>query len=535
MSNQLTSYTHELVSQLERARLEADQRLKAPGQRIHVSEITSLPAFVYEKVRNIVDYKDEYLLRKNAIRRFLKRRIVLPKFGGDPQPAALALVRDLILARYLPNDAITDQVASGVGEIIAKYYSLLQTAAQSGCSAPRWREQVLGIAAVECDAYLNPPGERHAFTSYAYRLIKPAIDFCDATETEDIRNVQLVISIQRVLERADKDIIAYYLLRHNHHKFFSLPAAEAGAYLGPQLTDALNSILVTQNHRLGKRVLPRVKRLAAPLIVLRQTYHDSNGDPRSLFASHGRLEHIVRDTYLKLWRATKKRIRRKGFHAMAYIFLTKMLLAVLIELPYERFILGEIAIIPISINLLFPPLLMAIITLMIKSPGKQNRETMVAAVMEAAFGDEPSFYKLRRLKTARPAILRRIAYGGIYVITMGISFAALVTILEKLNFNILSGALFVFFVSLVSFFGLGLRAQARQLKVIVGRDTMSSFIVDFFTLPIVAFGKWLSTTFDRINIFVFLLDYLFEIPFKTLLKLIEDWFSFLKEKKDEMY
>lgn len=535
MSNQLTNYTNELVSQLERAKSEIDQRAKAPGQRIHVSEITSLPAFVYEKVRNIVDYKDEYLLRKNAIRRFLKRRIVLPKFGGDPQPAALALVRDLILARYLPNDAISEQVAVGVGDIISRYYALLVSAAQAGCSAPRWREQVLGIAAVECDAFLTPPGERHAFTSYAYRLIKPAIEFSDSLEPEEVRNIQLVIAIQRVLERADKDIVAYYLLRHNHHSFFTLPPAEAGAYLGPQLEQALRVIADTAEHRLGKRILPRVKRLAAPLMVLRQAVHDSASEPHDLFSSRGRLEHMVRDTYLRLWRATRKRVRRKGFHAMGYIFLTKMLLAILIELPYEKFVLGEFSFVPISINLLFPPFLMAVITLLIKSPGKSNRETMVAAVAEATFGGEASFYKVRRLKTARPAILRRIAYGSIYVITMGISFTALVMVLDRLNFNILSGSLFVFFVSLVSFFGLGLRAQARQLKVIVGKDTLSSFVVDFFTLPIVAFGKWLSTTFDRINIFVFLLDYLFEIPFKTLLKLIEDWFSFLKEKKDEMY
>ena len=44
---------------------------------IHVSELTSLPAFAYEKIRNIVDYKEENLLRKNAISRLLKRKFKL--------------------------------------------------------------------------------------------------------------------------------------------------------------------------------------------------------------------------------------------------------------------------------------------------------------------------------------------------------------------------------------------------------------------------------------------------------------------------
>ena len=79
-----------------------------------------------------------------------------------------------------------------------------------------------------------------------------------------------------------------------------------------------------------------------------------------------------------------------------------------------------------------------------------------------------------------------------------------------------------------------MRQQARQLKVVDGRETITGFFIDFFTWPIVAFGRWLSNTFDRINIFVFILDFLFEAPFKTVLKLIEDWFAFIKERKDEM-
>lgn len=536
MSNhQVTDFARELANQLERARGEAATYVQEQGQRVHVSEITSLPAFIYEKLRNIVDYKDEYLLRKNAIRRFLKRRIVLPKFGGNSDKAALGLVRDLVLARYLPNDSVLESRLPALGKILEKYYRLLTDVAHRGCGAPRWREAVLGIAAVECDAYLVSPHERHAFASYAYRLLKPAIYLEDSTEPEEVRNVQLVISLQRVLERADRDIVTYYLLRHYYHDFFTLSPAEAAAFLAPKLEVALTTFAGIIEHKLGKRLQSRVRRLLTPIVILRDILHSPSAQPTELFQHPSRLEHMARETYVKVWRATRRRLRNKGFHAMVYIFFTKMVLAVLIELPYERFILGEIHYLPMGINLLFPPLLMAVITLMIKAPGKVNRETVVQAVAEGAYGGEPNFYRARRLKTAPPIFWRRFGFGLLYLTTMGISFTALVIVLSRLGFNVLSGALFVFFVSLVSFFGLSLREQARQLKVVAGRDTMSSFVVDFFTLPIVAFGKWLSITFDRINIFVFILDYLFEIPFKTLLRVIEDWFSFLKERKEEMY
>lgn len=532
---QPTSFTRELAQQIEHARVEAARLAQAPGQRIHVSEITSLPAFAYEKLRNIVDYKDEYLLRKNAIRRFLKRRIVLPKFGGNPDKAALGLVRDLVLARYLPNDTMLESAVLELGKILEKYYRLLAEVASRGCHVSHWREIVLGIAAVECDAYLVSPLERHAYASYAYHLLKPALALTDSPETDEVKNVQLVISLQRVLERADRDIIMYYLLRHYYHDWFTLPPPEAAGLLAPKLEAVLTAFQRTLEHRLGRRLLPRVRRLLTPVLIMRDLIHTSSSPPTELLVRPSRLEHLARETYVKVWRATRKRVRRKGFHAMVYIFLTKMLLAILIELPYERFVLGAIHYLPVAINLLFPPFLMAVITLLIKSPGARNRETVVAAVNEAAYGSESSFYAPHRLKTSPPTLWRRLGFVLLYFLTMGITFSVLVDVLSKLGFNVLSGALFVFFVSLVSFFGLSLREQARQLKVVVGRDNLLSFVVDFFTLPIVAFGKWLSITFDRINIFVFILDYLFEIPFKTLLRVIEDWFAFLKERKEEMY
>ena len=45
--------------------------------RLQVSELISKMAFFYEKIRNTVDYKEDHLLRKNAIARILKRQIVI--------------------------------------------------------------------------------------------------------------------------------------------------------------------------------------------------------------------------------------------------------------------------------------------------------------------------------------------------------------------------------------------------------------------------------------------------------------------------
>jgi hypothetical protein len=528
---QPTRETTELTEQLVK------RPVKSPdnGHVVHVSELTSLPAFAYEKLRNIVDYKDEYLLRKNAIKRYLKRVFVLPKTPGNSKATAQALVRELILSRYLPNDTLSEEVYGDLAAVLDRYEALLLALKNMKMSLPRWREALAGIAAVECDAVLISPALRHAYMAYAVQAIKPALEMDERLESPDEIQVQLVTSIQRVLERADKDILMYYMLLHYYHAWFSMPPVEGARLLAPQFETVIRTFLKLMEHPLGKKLLPICRKLLVPVIILRGTLERLPGNVRDILTNPDRLTHEAGETYRQLWRATRSKIRRKGFHAMVYILITKVTLAFILELPYERYVLGSLQLVPLAINLLFPPLLMAIITVLVKAPSLQNEQRILAGVQELVYGSEVDFFKPRRLSTRSRKLWAKLAYGLLYVITIGVSFGVVLTGLWRLGFNPLSGALFIFFISLVSFFGIGLRQQARQLKVVEGRETLSGFIIDFFSYPIVALGKWLSTTFDKINVFVMALDFLFEVPFKSLLKVLDDWFQFLKEKKEEIY
>ncbi len=523
--------TTELLEQVTRA----GTAVRTNGHVVHVSELTSLPAFAYEKLRNIVDYKDEYLLRKNAVKRYLKRLFVLPRIGTPARTTAQGLVRELILSRYLPNDALPETMYDDLAAVLERYTALLEELKRLHAQEPRWRTDLAGIAAVECDAVLISPAERHAYSAYALKSVRPALELEELTESPDQVQVLLVTAIQRVLERADRDIILYYLLLHYYRDWFSMPPAEGAKALAPQFDAILRSFNALMEHPLGRRFLAMLKKLLVPLAVLRNTLAKRQQEAKQLLTNPDKLTQAVRESYQELWRETRRKIRRKGFHAMTYILITKVLLALLVELPYERYVIGQIAFLPLGINLLFPPLLMAIITVLVKAPAEKNEEYVVQGVQELVYGGEPEFYKPRRLGIRKRKLWARLVYGLLYVITMTASFGAVVTVLWKLGFNPLSGALFIFFISLVSFFGISLRQQARQLKVVEGRETLSGFVLDFFTFPIVAFGKWLSTTFDKINVFVMALDFLFEVPFKSLLKVLEDWFHFLKEKKEEIY
>ena len=96
-------------------------------------------------------------------------------------------------------------------------------------------------------------------------------------------------------------------------------------------------------------------------------------------------------------------------------------------------------------------------------------------------------------------------------------------------------ALFIVFLTLVSFFGLRVRQLAKDLVVLDRRDNLLSVTIDFFSIPIVRAGRWLSVNFSKINVFVFVLDVIIEAPFKLIVDLFEDWFAYMREKREEIY
>jgi hypothetical protein len=48
-------------------------------------------------------------------------------------------------------------------------------------------------------------------------------------------------------------------------------------------------------------------------------------------------------------------------------------------------------------------------------------------------------------------------------------------------------------------------------------------------------GQWLSTRLSNINVFVFVLDFIIEAPFKTFVEIFEGWIYFIKEEREKIY
>jgi hypothetical protein len=97
-----------------------------------------------------------------------------------------------------------------------------------------------------------------------------------------------------------------------------------------------------------------------------------------------------------------------------------------------------------------------------------------------------------------------------------------------------SACIFLFFLSVVSFFAFRLRVAAREYIVVKPKEKFLTVLVDFVSLPVLRAGQFLSTAVSRVNVFVYLFDFVIETPYKLFLNVLEEWFAFMKEKKEEI-
>jgi hypothetical protein len=85
----------------------------------------------------------------------------------------------------------------------------------------------------------------------------------------------------------------------------------------------------------------------------------------------------------------------------------------------------------------------------------------------------------------------------------------------------------------VTFFAYRIRPTAKEYSV-EDKPGILSPIVDFFMIPVLSVGKFLSSEIGKLNVFILIFDFLIEAPFKLIFEIVEEWINFVKTKKDEI-
>jgi len=532
--NENTKKLFQVIYQEKNKPEEDDDRPK-----IKVSELISRLAFYYEKIRNSVDYKEEYLLRKNSILRNLKRQVIIEGSIKTVNVEELAknLLLELIRAGYLPNNKLPETKISEIAVVINKYLSLRLSGLpkiddeKTRNKIDKW---IFNLAASEIEEKLDASQVTKTAIGNIYELLSEHIALPEGSAYKPDREIQIYLSIHRIFMKFDNDMLDFLLLKYYNANWAKATDQEI-KYLADRLEAIKSEIDIQMKHPLSLEINKIVNRYAVYFTILKDVISD---DPVGVYEGFKNdpkaFPRLVKKFAIKRYQEAKAKLRRAAVRSIIYIFLTKMVLAFILEVPFTLW-MGEILNYnSLAINISFPPLLLFLIVLFTRTPSEANTQKIVQGVEEIVFVEkerkEPII--LRQPPKRRKGI--NVAFAVIYAITFFVTFGLVIYFLDKIHFTFVSIIIFLFFLTLVSFFSLRIRKVAREMYIVERKENIFSFVMDFFYVPIIEVGKWLNEKFSRINFFVFILDFIIEAPFKIFVDIAEEWTKYVKERKEEI-
>ncbi len=383
--------------------------------------------------------------------------------------------------------------------------------------------------ACEIEEALVPAHLHHAVIQLMKESVGRTLEFEDAVDDTE-KELQILLAAHRAFMKSDRAMDEYLLLKQISPEWTSQSPQYAEA-MAPYIERIREHIEGHISHPLGDRLQRVMKRYVTIFNVLRDAIVASE-DVTLTLTRPAALDTAVEEQYDERLSKNNRRLRGKASRSIVYLFMTKFLIALALEVPYDLFFHGSIQYLPLGINIIFHPLLLFFIAIFIRPPRKENKQSVMSGVREVVY-DIPLKVFPDRLAIRKPRVSPlAIIYKTVYIAVFLLVFAFILSLLNRLNFTALSMVLFVFFLSVVSFFGLRIRHTAREILVIPRRDNIIALLIDFLTLPILQLGRWVSKKFGQINVFVFILDFMIEAPFKAFVEMTEEWFSFVREQRD---
>jgi hypothetical protein len=520
MQSSLTPAARRLASNLEAT----TRQSKPSGQVFHVASLGAGFYFAYEQLRNAAEYRERHLLLRGAIERYLARDFVLRHY----EPAAADIVTDLTQAGYLKNDTVPVSIMERIDKLlehVSRLFIELTDKHTDSHSAAKW---LLQYASVQIEILLTPNPKTAVMMQFAYEHYLAAVD-AKATEKtspdDQTYRIALYCAVQRALFKSNLATIRYYCLvaslgplEHQSIEHFTQLN---------ELIDELYQAPVTN------RLFRLINRYGAPLRIINEVVMDTAAPVELLESGHDNLIGRIKVMCTTQYEVTHKQLGARIAKTIAFILITKTLIGISVEVPYDLTFFGTISWVPLIINIFFPLLYMLTISANISTPSRQNTEEIAGFADRILFEDAgaPVVYKPKRRVKSR-------SLNGIFTFVYAVGFigsiSLLIWALHALQFNLVNGIIFFLFFSAVSFLGFRLRQSAHELQMLDERQGLIQTLADFLSAPFVRVGHAISDTYSKANIITFVLDLAIEMPLKTSLRFIRQWIGFMRDKQEEL-
>jgi hypothetical protein len=512
---------NELLKQQLHIANQRDQQIiqqNKAGAHLEIPDTGKIVSTAYEQLRNAAEYAEEHLLLQRAIKRFLKRNLFLTK--RQSKALGTELIVELVQAGYIAGSQYSTATAKGLDQLINEYMTAHSHLRQAHVEREHADDWTLAIISAEAEGRLNPHNRQLALLYFAYQhfLLTIPRDQFEELAQDHSYELCMYIAVHQALLKSDIDIVRHELLS----LYQQSPGDTHGFItLNRQIDTLFYSDLTAQL----KRVISRYGapfRILKSLIEDRQDLEQSLNNPPQFLDSYDL--QIQRE-----YRRLRGRLNRGLIKSIVFIFITKVLVGLAIEIPYDIATNGSVVWLPLIINLAFPPLYMASLKLSLKPPSRSNADAIRKYMENLLYGSGDIQIQPPRSRHASAGV--KFIYSLLFLIPIIVTFY----ILERIGFNPVQMVIFFIFFSTASFFGFRLSRLVRELEITTRQSGLFTSLRDFFYLPFIVLGQWLSQKYGKINAVGRFLDIAIELPLKAVLRLLRQWMRFLHEKHEELY
>lgn len=465
--------------------------------RIRVSSLVSRLAFFYEKARNAVEYEEEHLLRKTAIARILKRQVVIEGVLRQAESLDISkhLLIELIRGGYLANDSIPETKIDEVAFILEKYIILknylsaeMSTSFSLKADINKTKDTIqeknnliswlLSLAACEIEDNLSPNKVKKVIVGNMFDFLTKKIQLPDdLLEFDKAKDIQIYLSIARSYLKFDEDVLTFVLFKYYNGFWLELnkkgileekdkenikKVASSFAVLRKEINKDLTHPL--------KKQLDKISRTYSLYFnVLAETIEK---DPLALYGEIQKGEKgfvaSIKKACNQKYSKAKTKLWRAALRSIIYIFLTKSVFVLAIEVPAIRWFGEELNYLSLGINIFFPAILLFFIVLTIRKPGEDNTEKIISGIKEISFIAQDKKSALTLRKPRKRNFVAAAIFNLIYTASFCFSIYLIIQLLTLpvLGFTWVSIVIFLFFLAFVSFFSILTTKGIKELLVI---------------------------------------------------------------------
>ncbi len=512
---------------------------------IHVDEMASRLARFYEKIRKVIDWKDDSALRRGAIARILKR-ILFPKLAGfvsknyDSQILSEIIATELIRGGHLPNHTVPKERIGTSSQALNKYLYFFEYVSNNKSFRVKQKTNlatfILEIAACEIEEVLANPVKEREVVSAMTKILSERIAVTPPEEVTDQEKMRLTnISVYRTLYDLDDNYIIYQLLKQKYsdwHNLDSEQIKEVSQKLPAWWKNAYEEI----NRPINGKFDAIAEKVDTVFLLLDDVLEEVRNKPReihNIFEKKVAITDLITKAYEKRYKSLKTRLLHLAFFSTLSVFLSNWVTFYIVEVPLARIFYEGFNVFAAVVDFLIPTLVMFFMVVAIRPPKPNNLQKILTATSGFVYSEGGQEY--HQIKTNdKKHTLFYIFMTVIYILSAWVVFAFIASVFYLAQLPITSVIFDTFTIALTVFAAVVIRNQSKELNVDEDRNVWD-FVFDIITLPIAKVGSVLAKKWKEYNIVAIFFNFVIETPFAAVLDFIQGWSEYLKERRSELH